>query len=133
MPPFLDTSVLIEYEQSFSKLRSLGDVRVPALAVAEFIRGIEKTNDNQIRNRGERFLARQIMPLGIVDFGMEAARAWAALVETLKKAGQTMKYGDSLIAAQCLAANTPIITADSDFDRIPGLVVMRVKVGVPPN
>ena len=124
---FLDTSVMIDYERSFLKLRNLGDVKVPAMAVAEFVRGIEQTNDRQIRNRGERFLARQIAPLGIVDFGFEAARAWAALVETLRRAGLTMKFGDSLIAAQCLSENASLVTADGDFDRVPGLTIIAIE------
>lgn len=127
MTPFLDTSVLIRFERSFFKLRELGKVKVPAVAVAEFVRGIEGASNPAIRNRGERFLARQIAPLGIVDFDLAAARAWAALIVALERAGLSMKFGDSLIAAQCLAADAPLVTCDNDFDRIPGLVLVKIK------
>lgn len=127
MTPFLDTSILIRFERCYFKLRELGAVKVPAVAVAEFVRGIEGAPSPAIRNRGERFLARQIVPLGIVDFDFAAARAWAALIVALERGGLTMKYGDSLIAAQCLAHNAPLVTCDHDFDRIPGLTLIQIK------
>jgi len=133
MTPFLDTSVLIEFERSYQRLRELGNVAVPAIAVAEYIRGMEQTKIPRLRNRGERFLSRQIIPLGIVEFNLEAARAWAALLPALKHEGMTMKFGDSLIAAQCLAANSPIVTADDDFERVPGLAVIKIRLGLPNN
>lgn len=126
MTPFLDTSVLIHFERAYRKLRTLGKVQVPSLAVAEYMRGIQETDNPRLRNRSERFLSRHVLPLGVVEFGTDAARAWASLLPALRKAGMTMKFGDSLIAAQCLAANAPIVTADSDFDRVPGLLVIPI-------
>ena len=127
MTAFLDTSILIHFERSYFKLREFDHVTVPAMAAAEFIRGIEAAPSPAIRNRGERFLARQIAPLGIVDFGFAAARAWAALAVAMRRAGLEMKFGDSLIAAQCIAENAPLITCDGDFDRVPGLTVIKLK------
>lgn len=126
MTPFLDTSILIHFERSYYKLRELGAVKVPAVAVAEFVRGIEGATNPAIRNRGERFLARQIAPLGIVPFDFAAARAWASLISALERAGLKMKFGDSLIAAHCIAENAPLITCDNDFARVPGLTVMKI-------
>ena len=126
MTPFLDTSVLIRFEKNFRRLREFGDVKVPCIAVAEFSRGIHETDNPRLRNRSERFLNRQIARLPLVDFDFAAARAWAILIKALKDSGQTMKFGDSLIAAQCLAANAAIVTADNDFDRVPGLEVVKI-------
>ncbi|HEY1170806.1 MAG TPA: type II toxin-antitoxin system VapC family toxin [Verrucomicrobiae bacterium] len=126
MIAFLDTSVLIRFEKNFHRLRTLGKVRVPAIALAEYVRGIEGATHLRAKNRAKRFMARQILPLGIVDFNTEAALAWASLAEAMTKAGLTMKFGDSLIAAQCLAANASIVTADNDFERVPGLKVIRI-------
>lgn len=127
MTAFLDTSILIEFERGFFKLRDLGAVTVPAMALAEFVRGIESAPNPSIRSRGERFLARQIAPLGVVPFGFAEARAWAALGVALQRSGQSMKFGDSLIAAQCIAQNVPLVTCDEDFDRIPGLTLIQIK------
>jgi len=38
MPQFLDTSVLIRFEHSFQRLKELGDVQIPVIAVGEFSR-----------------------------------------------------------------------------------------------
>ena len=127
MTPFLDTSVLIRFQKTFRRLRELGDVKVPVVSVAEFARGIHETENPRLKNRAERFLSRQIAALPVVDFDFAAARAWAILVRALKDAGQTMKFGDSLIAAQCLAHNVPIVTSDEDFDRVPGLEVIKLE------
>ena len=126
MTSFLDTSVLIRFHRSFRRLRELGDVSVPVIAVAEFARGAHEAADAKLRNRVERFLSRQISRMPVVNFDFEAARAWAVLVKALKDSGLTMKFGDSLIAAQCLANSAAIVTADSDFDRVPGLEVIKV-------
>lgn len=126
MTRFLDTSVLIRFERSFRKLRELGEVQIPVIAVGEFSRGIYETENPRLRNRAERFLSRQITAFPIVDFDLAASRAWASLVKALKDAGATMKFGDSLIAAQALAADAAIVTADGDFDRVPGLQLIRL-------
>ena len=125
MQQFLDTSILIRFENSFARLKELGDVQIPVIAVGEFSRGIYETGNQQLRNRAERFLSRQIFSFPIVDFDFSASRAWASLLKALKDSGLTMKFGDSLIAAQCIAANASIITSDSDFDRVPGLKVIK--------
>lgn len=126
MPQFLDTSVLIRFERNFLKLRTLGDVQIPAISVGEFCRGIYETENPRLRNRSERFLSRQIAAFPIVDFDMAAGRAWAALLKALKESGLTMKYGDSLIAAQAIAADAEIVTTDNDFDRVPGLRLVKL-------
>ena len=126
MTRYLDTSVLIRFERSYRQLRDLGDVKIPVLSVGEFQRGIFETANPQLRNRAERFLSRQIACFPIVDFDQLAARAWASLLRALKDAGLTMKFGDSLIAAQALADDAEIVTADDDFDRIPGLKVLKL-------
>lgn len=126
MTRFLDTSVLIRFERSFRKLRELGEVQIPVIAVGEFSRGIHETENPQLRNRAERFLSRQITAFPIVEFDLAASRAWASLVKALKDAGATMKFGDSLIAAQALAAGAALVTADGDFDRVPGLQLIRL-------
>jgi predicted nucleic acid-binding protein len=126
MEPFLDTSVLIRFQKHFRKLRELGQVKIPVISVAEFARGIHETQNPRLRNRAERFLSRQIASMPVVEFDFESARSWAILIKALKDAGQTMKFGDSLIAAQCLAHNTAVVTADDDFERVPGLQVIRL-------
>jgi len=84
---------LIRFEKSFRRLRELGDVKVPCLAVAEFSRGIHETDNPRLRNRSEWFLNRQIARLPLVDFDFAAARAWATLIKALnlKTAVETMK------------------------------------------
>lgn len=127
MTQFLDTSVLIRFEHAFKKLKELGEIKIPVIAVGEFSRGIYETENPRLRNRAERFLSRQIAAFPIVDFDFAASKAWASLLKALKDSGQTMKFGDSLIAAQAIAHNAAIITADNDFDRVPGLQVIKLS------
>lgn len=126
MPQFLDTTVLIRFERNFRKLRTLGDAQIPAIAIGEFYRGICETTNPHLRNRAERFLSRQITAFPIVDFDFAAAKAWASLLQSLKESGLTMKYGDSLIAAQAIAAAAELVTTDNDFDRVPGLKLLKL-------
>jgi predicted nucleic acid-binding protein len=131
MTRFLDTSVLVNFEKSYRRLRALSaegvELKIPIIAVAEFSRGIHEAGNPALRNRAERFLSRQIASFPLVEFDFESARAWGSLVKALANAGLTMKFGDSLIAAQCLAHDAAVIADDADFDRVPGLRALRLN------
>src|SRR2546421_4137783 len=54
------------------------------------------------------------------------AGAWAALRLALRDEGRRMPLNDSWIAATAIAHRIPVVSQDADYDRIPGLEVIRV-------
>ncbi len=67
--------------------------------------------------------------MGIMQYVPTDDRLWheaTALAWRIDRAGQTIQATDALIAASALRKGTSVLTRDSDFDRVPGLHVLRL-------
>jgi predicted nucleic acid-binding protein len=121
-----DTSVFIAVEQD----RPLAGppplrVAVSVVTIAELRLGVLAASDGATRARRLETLTRAdaLEPMPV---DRSVAAAWAALRPTLRDAGIRMPLNDSWIAATALARGIPVVTQDADYDRVPGLDVVRV-------
>lgn len=76
------------------------------------------------RNARLEVAYRAVMPaIDVMPLGSEVASHYARLRATLEADGQPMGANDLLIAAHALALDAVLVTADTAFERIPGLKV----------
>lgn len=127
----LDTSVFIAREDG----RALGGlpdrVAVSVVTIGELQLGVLNAADDAIRaRRGETLaLARAADPIPISEAVMVS---WARLVADCRSAGvhRTVKLTDALIAATAVEHGLPVVSQDSDYEKIarahPALRVVAV-------
>ena len=129
MATAIDTSVLIEAEHggSLDDLPTLGEgpFYVPPHAAAEFLMGVLLVKNPHTASKARRFYEDEIRPL-IDVFGEVEAERLASLNVALRQAGQSMGFYDATIAATVLARQHTLMTADDDFDRVPGLDLVKI-------
>lgn len=127
----IDTSVFIAREDG----RPLGElperVAVSVVTIGELQLGVIATEDDDLRARraDTLALARAADPIPISEAVMGS---WARLVADCRAAGihRAVKLTDLLIAATAVEHGLPVVTQDSDFERVaaahPDLRVQRV-------
>jgi predicted nucleic acid-binding protein len=120
-PPagLLDTSVFIARETG-RPLGQLPDrVAVSVITIGELQLGVLNTNDAETRGRraDTLALARTADPIPISEAIMNT---WARLVADCKAAGihRAVKLTDALIAATAVEHGLPVVSQDSDFEKI---------------
>ena len=115
----LDTSIFIAREDG----RPLGDlperVAVSVVTIGELQLGVISTDDDDLRARraDTLALARAADPIPISEAVMGS---WARLVADCRAAGilRAAKLTDLLIAATAIEHGLPVVTQDSDFERV---------------
>lgn len=130
-PGLLDTSVFIAREDG----RALGElpdrVAVSVVTIGELQLGVLNAADDATRARRAETLAlaRAADPIPISEAVMVS---WARLVADCRSAGvhRTVKLTDALIAATAVEHGLPVVTQDSDYEKIarahPALRVVAV-------
>lgn len=97
---------------------SAGEVGVSSVVAAELAFGVQKTGSMRNRQALELFLA----PLTIAPFDAGCIWTYAALRAQLEKLGQPIGSLETMIAAQALALDLPLVTNNQkEFSRVPGL------------
>jgi len=115
----LDTSIFIAREDE----RALGElpdrVAISVVTIGELQLGVLNAADGATRARraDTLALARAADPIPISEAVMVS---WARLVSDCRSAGtqRTVKLTDALIAATAVEHGLPVITQDSDYERI---------------
>ena len=121
----LDTSVFVAGEQG----RALGDLPddglISVITVAELRIGVLVARDPTIRAQRMRTLTRleALEPLPVDD---DVAREFAEIVAEARRDRLRPKILDALIAATARSLDVAVYTQDADFDRMPGVRVVRV-------
>ncbi len=95
------------------------DLGVSTVTLAELRYGADKSND-PIRNHAalNSFLA----PIQILTFDAECADYYGKVRSDLERRGLPIGPLDTMIAAQSLRLNVPLVTNNtSEFSRVPGL------------
>ncbi len=124
----LDTNVCVDYltgrfPRVIAKLRELrpDDIAISVIAVAELRYGADKSARVAENHASlDRFLG-DVLTL---EFDAAAARAYGVLRSALERAGRPIGPNDMLIAAQALAHEVVLVTANqAEFGRVDGLEV----------
>lgn len=119
----LDTSVAVRFlngDQSVvSHVLSLPMVILPTVVIGELLFGAE--NSRRSLQNISRYLE-FIKTCQSVPLGQETAVIYAKTRLALKRKGRPIPMNDVWIAAQCLEHNWCLITDDSDFSYVDGLI-----------
>lgn len=98
-----------------------GTVSISSITVAELTYGVAKsTRPEQNRAALQQFL----LPLDVLDFGLEAAEAYGDIRAYLERQGLPIGGMDILIGSHALSTNCILVTDNTrEFARIPNLRV----------
>jgi tRNA(fMet)-specific endonuclease VapC len=120
----LDTSTAIRFLNGdatiTARILALPTIVLPVVVVGELLFGAENsTRPLQNLPRYLEFIEACI----VVPLGREVATVYAQTRLALKRAGRPIPMNDVWIAAQCLEQGWVLVTDDTDFDWVDGLVV----------
>jgi tRNA(fMet)-specific endonuclease VapC len=121
----LDTTVLVAAERSRSRLDRLiaddDDVVVAAITAAELLVGVHLADETN-RTRRSAFVEAVLDAIPVEDYDLEVAKAHAALLAHVRRAGRPRGAHDLLIAATAAATGRTVISADVEaFADLPGV------------
>lgn len=129
MQYLIDTVVLSQYLRGRSGAVALVQPLLPQAVtsifvyaeIVEYVRGLQQTNQwfTQLRR-----LMRTIQPLHLT---YAVCDRYADLRRVLRPIGQLIGDVDLFIAATALVHDLTLVTADSDYQRVPGLQTMIVQ------
>jgi len=126
MTYFFDTNICIYFLKGvFPELQKKvlstqpDKIKIPSMVAAELIYGARKSEKAaETTEKVKRFLK----PLQIIPFDEEAAFFYGNIRASLEKAGNTIGFNDTIIAATVLAHNGILVTNNSgEFSRVSGL------------
>jgi tRNA(fMet)-specific endonuclease VapC len=120
----LDTSVAVRFLNGdgaiVSRVLALPEVVLPTVVVGELLFGAENST------RSLQNLPRYLEFIGtcvVFPLGRETAAVYARTRLALKRKGRPIPMNDVWIAAQCLEQGWVLVTDDTDFDYVDGLVL----------
>ena len=123
----LDTNTLVYFFRGEGEVaRRLlstapANIAVPTIVVYELETGIAKSKD-AAKRRGQ--LDQLLQVVAVLPFGIEEAKAAAALRARLEQEGAPIGPMDTLIAGTALAHRAVLVTRNvREFGRVPGLAV----------
>lgn len=120
----LDTSVAVRFLNGdaaiISRVLALPEVILPMVAVGELLFGAQ--NSTRPLQNLPRYLE-FIEACVVVQLGRETAEVYAQTRLALKRKGRPIPMNDVWIAAQCLEHGWVLVTDDTDFDWVDGLVL----------
>lgn len=128
----LDTGVLIGLERQRLALDAViadeDDLAVPAVVVAEFLRGVCLAATDAQRAERREFLDGLLATTPVEDYTRTVAEKHGELMAHVQRTGEPRGAHDLLIAATALATNRTLVTTDAKarFDELPGLSVTVV-------
>ena len=126
----LDTSAYSAFNRGDLRLRSWFNVKhtilVPLIVIGElragFIAGTKTAENEQLL---QQFLdSPNVQTIALTD---ETTKYFAKLFLEIRKTGRAIGTNDLWIAALSLEHNTQILTLDEDFQRVPGLRVIKLS------
>lgn len=100
-----------------------GTIGISSVTVAELEFGVQKS---RYPSENQEALEQFLLPLVVLDFDRQAARAYGKLRALLESRGRVIGSLDMLIAAHALSQNLPLATNNiKEFSRVPGLKVLN--------
>lgn len=122
----LDTSVAVRFLNGdaaiVERVLALPEVVLPLVVAGELLFGAENlTRSLQNLPRYLEFIATCV----VVPLGRETAAVYAQTRLALKRKGRPIPMNDVWIAAQCLEQGWVLVTDDTDFGYVDGLIIER--------
>jgi tRNA(fMet)-specific endonuclease VapC len=122
----LDTSAAVRFLNGditvTERILALPEVTLPMIVVGELLFGAE--NSARPLQNLPRYLE-FISACRAVPLGRETAKVYAKTRLALKRKGRPIPMNDVWIAAQCLEYGWVLVTDDTDFDYVDGLILER--------
>ena len=123
----IDTNVIIRFFKGETELFSLFDdmeqLYVSSISVGELMYGAELSKKSDF-NRQNYFCFCEQMK--VLQPDLEVAKMYGKIKSNLKAKGRPIPENDIWIAATALAADLELVTADSDFENISELCVVKM-------
>ena len=120
----VDTNVIIRFFKGETELFPLFDdcenLYVSSVSVGEFMYGAELSKKSDFNRECYYEFCEQ---LKVIYIDNEIAKMYGKVKAKLKAKGRPIPENDIWIAATALAANLSLVTADSDFQNVSGLVI----------
>jgi tRNA(fMet)-specific endonuclease VapC len=124
----LDTNICIylineRSSRVLEKLVSLdpAEVAISSVTLAELQYGVEKS---EARERNAKALDMFVVPMEVLPFDADAARAYGGVRADLERRGKPIGGMDLMIAAHALSARATLVTNNTrEFTRVRGLLV----------
>jgi tRNA(fMet)-specific endonuclease VapC len=111
----LDTGVLVEAVRGRIDLSAIAagdDVALPAVALAEYLTGVELDGDPARRAAQHAFLDELLAVTPVVDYTRAVAGHHAALLAHVRRAGRPRGAHDLIIAATARATGRLLVSTD---------------------
>ena len=122
----LDTNVIIRFVNGVTELFGLFDdeekLFVSSISVGELMYGAELSSKTEFNH--EHYLG-LCEALHIITPDQDVAVQYGLIKAALKKKGHPIPENDIWIAATAMAGNLTLVTADSDFEGIDGLKLLK--------
>ncbi|KAB8317714.1 type II toxin-antitoxin system VapC family toxin [Tolypothrix campylonemoides VB511288] len=122
----LDTSVAVRFLNGdtaiVSRVLALPEVVLPIVVVGELLFGAE--NSSRPLQNLPRYLE-FIEACVVLPLGRKTAAVYAQTRLALKQKGRPIPMNDVWIAAQCLEQGWTLVTDDTDFNDVDGLMLER--------
>lgn len=120
----LDTGVLVAAVRGRLDLAAFGeqdDVAIPAVAVAEYLTGVELDDDPARRAAQTAFLDELLSVMPVVDYTRAVASHHAALLAHVRRVGRPRGAHDLIIASTARASARVLLSTDTQagFDELP--------------
>jgi len=120
----LDTSVAVRFLNGdiaiAQKVLALPEIVLPLVVAGELLFGAE--NSARSLQNLPRYLE-FIQTCAVIPLGRKTASIYAKTRLALKRKGRPIPMNDVWIAAQCLEQNWALVTDDTDFDYVDGLLI----------
>ncbi len=124
----LDTNILTQimsgnYKEIEQKLDNIDVYYIPWVVYSEMLSGIKSgNNSDKYLPKLEAFTREYDVETSSVS-GWQTAAAYSTIYTYLKKQGTPVSPNDLWIAAECATLGLPLFTLDTDFKRVPQILL----------
>lgn len=128
----LDAGVLVAGVRGHLEVAAFAgedDVALPAVALAEYLTGVELDKDPARQAAQQAFLVELLAVTPVIDYTPAVAVRHAALLAHVRRTGQPCGAHDLIIAATAQASDRLLVTTDAQagFADLPGVQVRLLE------
>jgi len=126
----IDTSILIDFERGFIDItphikgREQEEFYISVITTSEFLHGVFRAKDLDIRSRRSAFVEGILEQFSIIPIDLPTARIHSQLWADLESQGIMIGLHDLWLAAACVSHGYTLVTSNlREFERVPGLEI----------